>query len=162
MNLKFRDDDLIVFLNQKEIEKINFENQKELKKYFKNLFLKIKKIYNIKLKGSYEIIMYIDKKMGIILEMKKEKIEYFEYEDEVIDMKIKQEENEFIFEIENNIEKIKNKINTFIRKNKIYVKPKKLNQIEQGILLENSKIIYGEKLKKIINDLELVKLDKIW
>ena len=150
MNLKFREDDLIVFLNQKEIEKINFENQKELKKYFEKLFYKIKNIYRINIKGSYEIKMYIDKNIGAILEIKKEKIEYFEYDEEIIDMKIKQEKTEFIFKIENNIKTLKSKIKTYI------------NQIEQGILLENSKIIYGDELKKIINDLEPIKLDKIW
>ena len=162
MNLKFRDGDLIVFLNQFESSKFNFESQKDLKFSFKKLFLKIKEIFHINFSGSYNIFMYVDKNIGIILEIKHDKNDFFDYDDEVIDMKIKRENCDFIFKIENDDIRIKDKLKFYFFEDNLYVLPKKLNLFEQGVLLENSKIVYGDELNKILKHIDLIKLDKIW
>ena len=160
MNLKFRGNDLIVFLNKEEINKINFDSKFELEKYFRELFIKIKKIYNVNFKGSYNINIYIDKKVGIILEVFDEEVEYFEYDD-IIDMNLKQILDEFIFKIDN-ISVLNDKFDIYLYDNDIYVVPFNLNYIDIGILFENSTLIYGEQRRKIMNNLNVVKLDKIW
>ena len=161
MKLKFRGNDLIVFLDKKEIDKINFNNRFELEKYFRTLFIKIKSIYSIDFKGSYNITIYVDKKIGIILEVCGEDTEYFEYDDDIIDMNLKKKDDEFIFKVDN-IGSLSGKFDFYLHDNDIYVVPFNLNYIDIGILFENSTLIYGEERRKIMNDLSLIKLDKIW
>ena len=73
-----------VFLN--DIPKIDFKNMDELETYFRNLFLKLKKIFHITFTGLYNIDIYLDQYCGVVIELKKEDLEYIDYYDNEIDI----------------------------------------------------------------------------
>ena len=68
-----------VFLN--DIPKIDFKNMDELETYFRNLFLKLKKIFHITFTGLYNIDIYLDQYCGVVIELKKEDLELMSYND---------------------------------------------------------------------------------
>ena len=72
MKIEFRDNNLVVFLNKKIIEGVNFFDNSELENYFKGLFLKIDSDYGIDMEGSYNISVFIDEFFGAILEVVKD------------------------------------------------------------------------------------------
>lgn len=153
MKIEEKDNNLIVFLNIKP--KIDFSNKSDLQKYFQKLFLKLNNIYELDLCGSYEIDIY-NNNYGIILEIKKQDIEYFEYYDG-IDMKITVSKyNDVLYKIKNYNEQLEKTCELYMYNGTIYAKPKNQNFQKIGILIENSEIIYGKecfqikkKLKKI-------------
>lgn len=153
MKIETRDNNLIVFLNKKISSKIDIKNKINLEKHFQNLFQKLNDLYEMKLYGSYEIILY-DNPYGIILEITKQDIDYFEYSD-IIDMKINiSKYNEVIYKIKDNIEQIKNISEIYKYKDNIYCIPKTESFEKAGIILENSDIIYGKKCKEIKQNLK--------
>ena len=86
-----------VFLN--DIPKIDFKNMDELETYFRNLFLKLKKIFHITFTGLYNIDIYLDQYCGVVIELKKEDLEYIDYYDNEIDMRIISHDATFLYEI---------------------------------------------------------------
>lgn len=155
MKIENRDNNLIVFLNKKISSKIDIKNEINLEKYFQNLFQKLNDLYEMELYGSYEIVMY-DNPYGIILEIKKQDIDYFEYIDRV-DMKINiSKYNEVIYKIKDNIEQIKNLCEIYTYKDSFYCVPKTSSFEKNGIILENSDIIYGKKCKEIKQNLKKI------
>ena len=134
-----------MFLNKYLTHDINFNNTSELQIYFKDLFIKLKEIYNIKLTGFYYINVYIDKNYGVILEMEKEEIEFVEYEESEIDMHIVLNECEFLYEIEDIFDyyELLKYIDIYLYKNKYYGKIKNSISNNQYMkLIEMSTINY--------------------
>ena len=58
--------------------------------------------------------------------------------------------NKFIYKIEGNIEKIKNKCTIYLYNDNFYAKTNNIDFIDQGILLENSEPIFGIKAENVI------------
>lgn len=158
MKVILQDNKIIVFLNSQE--KINFEDKEQLNKYFKKLFIKLKKRYDLEFVGYYNIDIYKNK-FGIILEIIDEEIDYYNYFNQV-DMKINVYKNsDFLYQINYNF--LDNDIikNTICYKNSdnIYLKVKKdINDMSLLKLREYSKIIYGDKVKEILNKSKKVNL----
>ena len=50
---------------------INSNNCEDIGEFIKELIVKLKDIYNIKLKGFYDIDVYINRKVGMYIEIKK-------------------------------------------------------------------------------------------
>lgn len=117
----------IIFLNKMIIESIDFLDKEDAEDYFRQLFLKLKERYNIVINGYYILNLYIDEYYGMIIELKKEEMDYFDYYDNQIDMKIV----------------INNEMNF-------------LYEIEMGKILEYSTIIYNEETNDIIKYSKLV------
>lgn len=151
----------IVFLNKNKIKNINFEDIDELEDYFKDLFLKLKYLSDISLNGFYIINIYLDHYYGAIIEIKREELEYIEYYDNQIDMKIIVHDITVLYKIEDIFSipnGLQDKIIIYRYKNKWYIELKKeLSDINLANLLENSELIYktediiryGKKLLKI-------------
>ena len=118
---------------------------------FKELFLKLKKYYKLDLKGYYKINVYQDKKYGIVLDIVKEDIEYIDYFNSQVEMKIIFYEEDFLYLL-NNVYDI-----DILKKGKIYQKKdiyfkiiNSLSKKEMLQLLENSKLIYNpEEIARI-------------
>lgn len=149
MKIDKQDNNLIVFLNKKMTEKIDFTNKINLEKYFQKLFIRLNNIYELDMHGSYEITIY-NNSYGVILEIKEQDIEYFDYYNE-IDMNLNiSKNNEIIYKLTGEIPNNKN-YNIYMYNGDIYIKPTKMDFITLGILIENSEIIYGKNASKILN-----------
>lgn len=164
---KLDDDKLIVFLNNYYLKKNNFSLKNNLEMYFKNLFLKLSEFYDITIKGFYDITIYQDNLFGVILDIKKEDIDFYSYYDDHIDMKIKiMKKEKFIFKLDK-FSILDNKVlqycKLYILKNDLYIIPKKtINDIILGMLLESSTILYGEDSYKVINNARLINSKKVF
>ena len=142
MKIEKQDNNLIVFFNEKTAPK-NI-NKIELEKYFQKMFNKLNNIYNLDLKGNYEINIYKNK-YGVILEIKKEEIEYFDYYD-TIDMHLNiSKYNDILYKTTNIIKDT----NIYAYKGEIYIEPIEIEFNKLGQIIENSEIIYGEKAYNI-------------
>jgi len=154
MKIDFRDNNFVVFLNKKYSEKINFFNNNELETYFRSLFIKFKDIYNIDISGSYNIEVFNDNNYGIVLSIEQDDSEYFDYYSDQIDMSIIiSKYDQFIYKLIGNLnDNIKKDCELFIYNNDIYVKPKNVNFINIGYLIENAEVVYGRKAYNVITN----------
>lgn len=149
------EDNIIVFLNKlKTKEKILLSNN-FLEQYFRNLFQNIKKKYHIDINGYYTVTLYQDSLYGVIVDIKKDLVDYFDYYENHVDMKIDISKNTtFLYKMDNLSllsEKLYPYINVYIYRNNIYVKPKKnIDQISLGSIIENSTIIYDNLCDDIL------------
>lgn len=145
MKIEKYDNKYIIYLN-KDYKKINIKDKINIENDFRELFLNLRKNYNIKLVGYYNIYIYENKYYGLVIEIENEDLEYYDYFDDELDMKITILENQtFIYEILNDSKEILSKYNIIKNKDKLYVKlDSDISNIEMGILLENSKIIYKD------------------
>jgi glutamate racemase len=108
-----------------------------------NLGSILKNKYNIKIEGFYNITVYIDKYYGVIFNIEKEELEYYNYIKNQVDMKVIAIDTEFSYLVENIPFEIINKINIDIKDNNIFLKIKEeLSNLEMMKLLEFSKVVY--------------------
>ena len=143
------DNNIIVFLNKFNIKDIDFKNRENIETNFRKIFLKLKHIYNLNIKGYYNINIYIDAYYGAIIEIEHEDIEYYDYFDTQVDMRVNVvNDNKFLYKIKDifNIdESLINKIDIYVFKDNYYIKIKKdVTDYEIGKILENSELVYGD------------------
>lgn len=141
------ENDLVVFLNNKYIESIDFDDRNNLETYFRTLFLKLKNIYGINISGYYNINVYINKYFGVILEMFREPLECFEYYNS-IDMQVNIiKDCEFLYQINDFYDNQK----LYFYKNKLYLRiSNEISFMELGKLLENGVLVYGDIVNEIL------------
>jgi len=139
------DDNMIVYLSKCYIENINFTDKDSLEIYFKDLFKTLQKKYDINISGYYDIDVYIDNYYGVIIEMMKEDLEYYNYFDDKLEMQIVIHDNiSFLYLYKDyfDIEKI-NDSQIYKYKDNYYLKiDKDISNIEFARILEFSDIIY--------------------
>lgn len=150
MRISNIDDDILIYINNNSID-IDLEDLDLVKEYFKDLFIKIKDKVNIS--GFYFVNVYSDNNFGIVIELTKDDIDYFDYYDEV-DMHITLIENPFLFEVEDiffNDKIINNSIVIYYNK-KIYLKIENiLDEKIKSYLYEFGNLIYKDT-NTIINN----------
>ncbi len=149
------DDGIAIFLGK--LININDKNDIE------NKILKIlKNNYNIDLNGYYNVDIYIDKNYGVIIKMKKDELDYLEYFTSALELNIEIKESSFLYKIDDifNLEKnLLNKFKIYKLKDNIYLSAdQSLSLADEGILLENSKIIFGKEAEKIKNKSQIIKV----
>ena len=137
---------IIIFLNKSLIENIDLEDRENLEEYFRKIFLKLKKMYDIIINGYFIIDVYIDNNYGMIMELNKEELEYFDYFDNQVDMRIIiHDDVKFLYEIEDILlldKKELKKYNVYYYKNKYYLDPKgELTFMDIGHIVEFN--LYG-------------------
>lgn len=144
---------VVFYLSKEYLNKIHFKIDNEVEKEFKKLFVRLKNIYNLDLKGYYEVTIYINDLYGIIIEMEKDDDEYIKIFGDTLDMKITFKFDSEIFYKINNLDFFEyDKYNLYNDNNNLYISIKNkilLNRKEYLTLLENSKLIYGNELKKL-------------
>ena len=89
-------DELVIYLFN-NVNDYNFKDEIHIEECLRKLFKKMNEYYNIKLKGFYNVNVYLDLYYGIVLELRKEKIEYYDFLDNQIDMKIIINKNKFLY-----------------------------------------------------------------
>ena len=133
---------------------------KSLEKYFKSIFLKLKDLYEVNVTGFFNVDVYVDNMYGIVLVIEREKMEYFSYYDNQVNMQINiSNNNEFLYEVEDpylNIEAIKN---IYLYKSRYFAQiEEKIDNIRLGQLLEFGKLVYNENTDNIKRQGKLLKL----
>ena len=134
------EDSFILFFNK--LNSINLDDNYE--EEFKNIFLRLKKYYNIDIYGFYNVIVYINNYYGIILKVEKDKELDMFYKQ--IDMHIIEKNTNFLYKI-NDYFLIKNinNFNIYFYKNSFYLEIKKeLKNKDMYYLIENSEIIFED------------------
>ncbi|MBR3230273.1 MAG: hypothetical protein IKF91_05570 [Bacilli bacterium] len=148
------DDGINIYLNKQYLKSVDLNDTKTIKKIIK----KINKKYDIDLYGYIEAKIYIDKNYGIIINLKKEELDYFDYFNNEIEMNIEIINDSFLYKIEDyNKDLIKNKT-IYKYKENLYINIDKIDNINLGKILETSEIIYGEKAKTIIEKNNIVEV----
>lgn len=141
MKCILEDHNVTIYIPKKnEIE--HFENRNEIENYFKKLFLKIKDNYQICMNGFYNVDIYLDSFYGIILELKEEKLEFMEYYEDEIDMRIAIHEDEFLYQIDDILKINRDNYEIYNYQNKWYIKLKNKNKKNLYSILEHVNVIY--------------------
>ena len=97
MNLSYQDK-IILYINNQIINNVDLDDKDSIKEYFKNIFIKLKNIFNIELNGFYLVKVYKNIN-SIVIELENEELDYYDLYDE-IDMKIELIETIFLYQIE--------------------------------------------------------------
>lgn len=149
------DNKIIVFLNTLKLKQINFEDKDNIEDNLRKIFLVLKYTYNLNIKGYYNVMIYLNYNEGAVLEIEHEDIDYFDYFDSKVDMRVNVIFNSnFLYRVNDilDVDKtILNKTKIYVFKNNYYLLLKgKLNFSEVGRLFEFSKLEYGSKVEDII------------
>lgn len=139
MKVDIKNDNFIIYVN-KYLINYDMKNRKDIEENIKDLLIRIRKIYKIKLSGYYKIKIYQNDLYGLIFEcIKEDDLDFFpDFCDLKInilyDSKILLESDDFF--IFNNNKK------TYKKGNKFYINIKNLNELEIIKLSEFCKIKY--------------------
>lgn len=142
MKVDIKNDNFIIYVN-KYLINYDMKNRKDIEENIKDLLIRIRKIYKIKLSGYYKIKIYQNDLYGLIFEcIKEDDLDFFpDFCDLKInilyDSKILLESDDFF--IFNNNKK------TYKKGNKFYINIKDLNELEIIKLSEFCKIKYCVK-----------------
>lgn len=163
--LFLNDREFILFLNEFYSSELDLESKENLEKYFRKLFLKIHKYYNIVLTGYYNIHLYHDMNYGVIIKINREDLDYYDYFDNGVDMVdmciLVEKQDGFLYRFEDYLEvepNILKKGMLYRYQNKFYLRLKeKVRTMELGKVLEFSEIVY-ENLDTILKQGEVLKI----
>ena len=138
---------IIIYINKNIIKNIDLNDKEKIERLIK----KINQKYNIELCGYYNALIYVDKTYGLIIEIIKEELEYMDYFNNDLEINIEIIEDSFLYKIEDIYSAQKLLDKTIIRKYKdnLYLETKNVENIELGIIIENSKITYGNEAKEV-------------
>lgn len=155
------DENIVIFLDKLYLNNIDLKDYNLIEKKLIKLINKIQNKYLIDLNGYYNVYIYKDENYGIIIYMQKEELEYIDYLNEQLEFNIEVIEDSFLYKIDDILRLEKPLLNKFIiykNKDNLYLKPKeKISNIELGIILENSEIIYGAQADKIKKKSQIIK-----
>ncbi len=150
MKFVFKDNKIIIYLNKENID-FDISNKENLEKYIKELVLNIKKIYGYKISGSYNVNIYENKKIGLIIEfIKKESFDFFP---DLIDLKLNIFYDSDVYLKLDDYFLIKKYKNIYYNNNNFYIDVTDLIKKDILILSEFGKYIYGKNLEKLKNKL---------
>ncbi len=156
------DENIVVFLDKIYLQNLDLTDQKVIEKKLIKLINKIQNKYIIDLNGYYNVFIYKDKNYGLIIDMKKEELEYLDYFNNQIELNIELIEDSFLYKVDDifNINKtLLSKFVIYKDGETIYLKAKNdLNSIELGTILENGEIVYGNKAQKIKRKSQIIKV----
>ena len=144
MKIKFIDNlTFNIYITNSNLNKINIKNKEEIESYLHYIFNIIKDRYNIFIEGFYNAFVYIDKNFGVIFNLNKEKLDYYDYFNGQVDLNITIKEVEFLYKIDDIPNYLLKKIEMTQIKDDMYYKIiKKLNNKEDMYLIEHIEKIY--------------------
>lgn len=132
------------------------ENLGLLEDKFRDIFVYLRNLYNIEVEGYYKIDIYKDKYYGIVVEINKEEIDYFDYFDNQIDMRISiHDDNVILYEFDDYFSIPSNlleKLDLYLFNNKLYgTLIDNITKMEGAYLQEYSlSFVYGSMTRYII------------
>lgn len=147
------DNNITIYLGKFHFKAININDTNNIEKQVKKILNTLKKTYNLELNGYYETVLYLDENYGLIIKMQKDDLDYLDYFVTALEINSKVKKTSFLYKVEDILNLNKNILKKFIiykYKKTIYLSAKeKLTTAEMGIILENSKVIFDEEIKKI-------------
>ena len=138
MKVEMLSNTIIVYL----LDNKKYNEDSDIKKILINVFDNLEKYYNITFTSDYNLELYINRYYGMILEIKEN--EDFIYDD-IVNLKLNVlRDTLFLYEVDDPLEYINYEI--YYYTDKFYVNAKR----EDINLIENSKLVYGDIVYKII------------
>jgi len=143
------EDKIVIYLSQAYMPDLDFDNREILEDYFRSLFSVLKTEYDISLTGYITIHIYQDMFYGMIFEISQEELEFFELDDDQVEMKIVLHECTILYNIEE-YETFAN-CESYYYAGKWYLKlQSKIDSVTMGKLLEISVPYYKENVLQIL------------
>lgn len=151
MKVVFDKDVLSLYINKVYFQNIDSSNKSILESYLRNLLIKLSVRYDLVFDGYYNVLVYVDENYGVIIDITKEELEYFDYFSNQVQFNIKVIESSFLYELIDYPVSLVDELDVYKISDKIYVKIKKpVDTFCLGKLVENSFIIYGNKVDDIL------------
>lgn len=144
MKIEFINNNYVVYLNKYNTINLDFSNTRILENDLKKILLRLKKYYKLDIKGSYNVIIYIDDYYGVVLEICEDD-NYYEYFSDGVSLRLKKIKTKFKYQVEDisNISIDRFKIDS--NDDNIYLEIiDYLGEREYLELLEYSKIVYDK------------------
>lgn len=158
MKLVTDGDKVILYLNKMYIQSLDFKDKEVAEKYLKVLLNKLSLKYDMNFNGYYLVHIYIDMSYGVIIEAKKEDLEYLDYFNNQIELNTKITHGSFLYEISDLNSDYFNNFYVYKLKDKLYLRTKQeVSDFEMGTIIEKARIIYGKEADKIIRKAYLVR-----
>ncbi|MDD3392368.1 MAG: hypothetical protein PHE54_02405 [Bacilli bacterium] len=157
MKIILDNDNIEIFLNKYMDLFKDLDDKDNIEEYFRTLFVKLKKYYNIKMLGFYNITIYNNSNYGMVIKIENDNFDYCDYFGNQIDMKISIEKDSvFLYKIGDILcleDNILSKVNIYNFRGNLYASIKEtLTLKEMAYLIENSDIIYGEEAFEILEN----------
>lgn len=131
MRVEYCDDILVVYLKLKKVG--------DIEELCKDIISRLEKYFNIKLKGFYDVNIYIDSNYGVVLEFNKEDISsYIDYDK--IDVHVNKIDTIFLYEVFDILDI--NITSFYYYENKYYIKT---DNVDNNIL-EYVKVVYKDTI----------------
>lgn len=152
MKIEYVEDIIIIYIYSDYENRIKFTDKEKVEKYFRELFLKLKKYYAIILSGFYQIKVYVDPYYGAIITLEKEDFDYYTSFDETLDMRIVIDDTKkILFQCEDVLNFLEIDGNIYQYQSTYYIELKKmLPSVQMGKILEYSSPVYGEIVEDVI------------
>lgn len=132
---------IIVYLKKETTGKIDFANIDYLENYFRELLLKLRDVYDINIKGFYNVKVYIDELYGMVLELEAEDIDYGDYYNQ-IEMRIIPIYTTFLYQVDDFINNID--VQTILYHDEFYLKiDKNISLKNYYLVMDYAKIVYN-------------------
>ncbi len=151
--------DIIIYLNKIFLLNNKIVNVNNLEEYLYKFLNKYKRSYELNLNGYYNARIFNNDYYGNIILIQKQSLDFFNIFDG-IELDIIIEKNcVFLYELVDIIKdnKILNKNLIYYYNGKFYLKIiNEISNIEMGKIIEHSNIIYGDIVKKVINEGKIV------
>lgn len=136
------------------IHGVKLDDIDNLKKYIKEKVLFLKKKYFKDISGFYNVDVYSNERIGLIINFDRE--EGFDFLRDIIDLNVKVHENSSVYLEFDDIFLIDSFNDIYFFNNKFYIDVFCLNDVNFFKLLEFSNFVYGKKLEKLKTKLNLV------
>lgn len=159
MRIEYQDmDNFKIYLYDKKKLKSIEEIKEDPEKFFKDLFLILKKSYGFKLEGLYKLNLFPCNNYGIIIEIIKEIDEFYDKYIDGVDLKIKiNDPCEVLYQIDDLLLVEDNPdVVVFKKRDRFYLLyTQEMSDKELYKILEHSNVVYGDKVLEIISPYNL-------
>lgn len=136
--------EIIIFLFNNKYN-LNIHKEENIEKFLRQLFSQLRDYYSINIEGYYEVNIYVDYNYGLVLSLKKQQLDYYDYFKNQVDMKIIIHKEHFLYLIDN-YSFNKDIFDIYKLDSNIYLCPKhKISRNDLARLIENSVIIYDSE-----------------
>ena len=149
MKIMSNNDDFTLFVFDKSIKDVEL-----IKEYLKNVLIELKKRYKKSVSGFYNVDVYINDKVGMIFEFKKE--EGFDFFKDLVDLKVVLHEKARIYLEFDDLFLMDSFEDVYVFENKYYIDVSRLSRTKFYRLLEFSQLVFGDKLEKMRSNFGLV------